>query len=79
MWLFAFQQVSAGPDLSDQSPDSGISVHLAGQYHTDVMIRKLHLQLLQANQEKERERQEKKEIEKEPGNSCRNMKKFKEN
>ncbi len=76
MWLFAFRQVSAGSDLSDQSPDSGISVHSAGQYNTAVVIRKLHLQLLQANkekemakQEKERERQEKEiEREREPKN-----------
>ena len=57
--MFAFQQVSAGSELSEQSPDSGISIQSAGQYHTAVMIRKLHLELLQSNQEKERERKEK--------------------
>ncbi len=59
MWLFDVQQVSAGSDLLDQSPDSEISIHSAGQYHTDLMIRKLHAHLLQANQEKEIERREK--------------------
>jgi uncharacterized membrane protein YcgQ (UPF0703/DUF1980 family) len=62
MWLFAFQQVFAGSDHSDQSPDSGISVHSAGQYNTAVMIRKLHLQLLQEKERAQKLEQENQEF-----------------
>ena len=62
MWLFAFQQVFAGSDHSDQSPDSEISVLSAGQYHTAVMIRKLHLQLLQEKERAQKLEQENQEF-----------------
>ena len=54
MWLFHFRQDSAGSDRSEQSPDSGISFHSAGQYQQDLIIRNLQKQLLQERQERER-------------------------
>ena len=57
MWLFHFRQASAGsesPDRSEQSPDSAISFHSAGQYQQDLIIRNLQKQLLQERQERER-------------------------
>ena len=60
MWLFHFRQASAGsesPDRSEQSPDSAISFHSAGQYQYDSTIRHLQKQLLQEKLEREKERE----------------------
>ena len=56
MWLFHFRQDPAGSEHSNQSPESGCSVHSAGQYHYDTIIRNLQKQLLLEKQEKERAR-----------------------
>jgi chromosome segregation ATPase len=60
VWLFHFRQASAGsesPDRSEQSPDSAISFHSAGQYQYDSTIRHLQKQLLQEKLEREKERE----------------------